>query len=151
MIRIRPALPSDPEALSDLAARSEAHWGDDPAFLAAFREHYRVTGEYLARNKVFVAEEEGSILGFYALADGAEGLELDYMYLEPSLLGRGLGRRLWEHMADYCRAAGTPTVHLVCSPGPKAFYLRMGAVEAGAAESLVAPGRKVSRLVYRIP
>lgn len=151
MIRIRPALPSDPEALSDLAARSEAHWGDDAAFLASFRERYRITSEYLARNTVFIAEEEGSILGFYALSTGTGGTELDYMYLEPSLLGRGLGRQLWAHMADHCRAAGVATVHLVCSPGPRPFYLHMGAVETGEGQSLVTPGRKVSRLVYRIP
>lgn len=151
MPHIRPALPQDADPLSELAARSEAHWGCDAAFMATFREIYRITEPYLAANLVFVAEEDGRLLGFYALIHDEEGAALEYMYLEPAHLGHGVGRILWEHMTAHCRAAGIPEIRLVCGPGPKAFYLKMGAVQTGDADSLVVPGRRVARLVYRIP
>lgn len=151
MLQLRNAQPHDAVALTDPAARSEAHWGYDADFMTSFREQYRITEEFIARNTVFVAEAEGRLLGFYALVPEEGGLALEYMYLDPASLGQGLGRILWDHMTRFCRDHRIPEIHLICGPQPKAFYLRMGAVEAGEADSLVVPGRKVSRLVYRIP
>lgn len=118
--------------------------------MATFRELYRITETYIAENTVFVAEEDGRILGFYALVDGNEGVELEYMYLDPIQLGRGLGRLLWKHLTAHCRAKGIEQIHLVCGPEPKAFYLKMGAVQTGETESLVVAGRRVARMTYRI-
>ena len=151
MITFRPAQARDAAPLSELAARSEAHWGDDEAFLASFREIYRITEAFLEANEVFLAEEEGRLLGFYALTHGEAGPELEYMYLDPAQIGRGLGGLLWRHMEARCRTRGIRTVHLVCSSGPRPFYLHMGAEEIGESESLVTPGRRVTRLRYRIP
>ncbi len=151
MLQLRPARPDDDRCLTDLAARSEAHWGYDTAFMATFREVYRITEAFITEHTVFVAEEDDRILGFYALVDGDEGVELEYMYLDPSRLGRGLGRILWEHMAAHCRAKDIERIHLVCGPEPRAFYLKMGAVQTGEADSLVVPGRRVARMTYRIP
>lgn len=151
MAHIRYAQPYDSLALTDLAARSEAHWGYDAAFMANFRERYRITEEFIARNTVLVAEAEGRLLGFYALVQEEAGIALEYMYLEPSCIGKGLGRALWDHMTTFCREHRIPEIHLICGPQPKAFYLNMGAVEVGEVDSLVTPGRKVAKLVYRIP
>lgn len=151
MPNLRLATLHDAPALTDLAARSETHWGYDATFMATFREVYRITETYIAEHTVFVAGEEGRVLGFYALVDGDDGVELEYMYLEPAQLGRGLGRLLWEHMTAHCRTHGIERIHLVCGPEPKPFYLKMGAVQTGEADSLVVPGRRVARMVYRNP
>ncbi len=151
MFHFRHARPNDSSCLTDLAARSEAHWGYDAAFMAPFREDYRITEAFIGEHVVFVVEEEGRILGFYALVRGDEGVELEYMYLDPAQLGRGLGRTLWEHMAAHCRTHGIEQIHLVCGPEPKAFYLKMGAVQTGETDSLVVPGRRAARMTYRIP
>ncbi|HNX32146.1 MAG TPA: GNAT family N-acetyltransferase [Holophaga sp.] len=144
---IRRAEPRDAEVLSAIAVRSEAHWGYDDAFMETFRRLYRITEGFIARNQVFLVEADGAVHGFYALS----GSELEYLYLEPAEIGKGLGRLLWDHMLAVCRSMGIREIHLVCGPQPKAFYLRMGAEEAGEADSLVTPGRKVSRLTCRIP
>lgn len=151
MPNFRPATLHDSAVLTELAARSEGHWGYDVAFMATFREVYRITEAFITKHTVFVAEEDDRILGFYALVDGDEDVELEYMFLDPSQLGHGLGRNLWEHMAAHCRASGIERIHLVCGPEPKAFYLKMGAVQTGEADSLVVPGRRVARMTYRIP
>ena len=143
---IRRALPRDAALLTDLAARSEAHWGCDSAFMKMFRESYRITEAFIARNPAFVAEKDGAPVGFYAL----EGTSLEYFYLEPAWIGKGLGRILWNHLAEQCRQQQLRAIQMVCSPEPKAFYLKMGAEEIGEADSRVTPGRKVSKLAYRL-
>jgi GNAT superfamily N-acetyltransferase len=142
---IRRAQPDDSEALTGIAVRSEAHWGYGSEFMAAFREIYQVTGEFIARNPTFAVEENGLLIGFYALVQSS----LEYMYLDPAHMGKGLGRFLWDHMTAFCGQNGIQEIPLVCGPEPKAFYLKMGAVEAGETDSLVVPGRKVSTLRYR--
>lgn len=150
MFSIRRAQPSDSETLTGVAVRSEAHWGYDPAFMETFREVYQVTEEFIARNPTFVAEEDGTIVGFYALVPEEAGPSLEYLYLEPSHIGKGLGKALWDHMIAFCRQRRFAEIHLVCGPQPKAFYLKMGAVAVGEVDSLVTPGRNVSKLAYRI-
>jgi GNAT superfamily N-acetyltransferase len=150
MVQIRPARPQDAQALTDLAVRSEAHWGHDATFMDTFRRIYAVTPAFIERNPAFLAEDARGLAGFYALVPEEGGLSLEYLFLEPDRLGEGLGRTLWQHMAAHCRAQGIREVRLVCGPEPKAFYLKMGAVETGEIESLVRPGRKVACMAFAI-
>ena len=154
MFSIRRAQPCDSKILTGIAVRSEAHWGYDSAFMDAFMDIYKVTEGFIAQNPTFLVEENASTLGFYALVPEKtslflEYIYLEYMYIEPSLIGKGLGRVLWDHMTAYCRQRKFTEIHLVCGPQPKAFYLKMGAVEIGEVDSLVTPGRKISKLAYR--
>jgi N-acetylglutamate synthase-like GNAT family acetyltransferase len=151
MATIRPARPGDAEALSRLAADSEARWGFSDAFLDRFREAYRITPDYLARNPTFVAEEDGELAGFYALVPGGGAWELEFLYVAPGRMGAGLGARLWRHMVDACREQGVREVRLVCGPEPLPFYLRMGAKVVGETRSKLDPGRRILELVYLPP
>lgn len=150
MFIIRRARPEDSEVLTGIAERSEAHWGCDAAFMEAFRRLYRITPELIAGSVTFVAEEDGACLGFYTLLSHDDATELEYLYLEPSCIGKGLGRLLWDHMADHCRREGIPDVQLVCGPEPKRFYEKMGAIQIGETASLVVPGRRVARMRYTL-
>ena len=150
MVMIRPARPQDAQALTDLAVRSEAHWGQDADFMDTFRRVYAVTPAFIERNTAFVAEDARGLAGFYALVPEEDAVSLEYLYLDPGRLGEGLGRTLWQHMAAHCRTQAIREVRLVCGPEPRAFYLKMGAVETGEIESLVRPGRKVACMAFAI-
>jgi len=147
---LRPARSDEAELLSALAERSEAHCGYGGAFMARYRELYRITPEWLAGSTTFVAEEGGVPVGFYALAPGPDGLELEYLYVEPGRIGTGLGRILWQHLTGQCRRLGVRELHLVCADPPKAFYLRMGALVVAEAASRVLPERRVWRMVMHL-
>jgi GNAT superfamily N-acetyltransferase len=149
-VLIRPARAADAEPLTELAVRSEGHWGYSPEFMRSYREAYGLTGAFIARHAVFVAELEGVPVGFYALVPEDDGISLEYLYIEPARLGTGLGRMLWEHMVAHCRQARIPEISLVCGPQPLAFYLKMGAAQVGEVDSLVVPGRKVPKLRFQI-
>lgn len=61
-----PARREDAAALSDLALRSKAHWSYDAAFLEACRDDLTISGDDIGRGLVFVLEEGGHVIGFYA-------------------------------------------------------------------------------------
>ncbi len=64
-ILIRQARPEEYRILTELAVRSEAHWGYDSEYMATFRAEYGVTEKYIEINPVFVLEKDGRPVGFY--------------------------------------------------------------------------------------
>jgi GNAT superfamily N-acetyltransferase len=60
-------------------------------------------------------------------------------FLEPAVIGTGLGRMLWEHAVKSASERGFHTLTLESDPHAEPFYLRMGAERIGERE--VAPGR----------
>jgi GNAT superfamily N-acetyltransferase len=88
------------------------------------------------------------------LASGMpEGLTRTYpahlhMNVEAEHRGRGTGAALIERYALDLRAAGVPGIHLLCGPGPRAFYARNGFADLAVLE--VSPGRPVYTLGRRL-
>jgi ribosomal protein S18 acetylase RimI-like enzyme len=74
---------------------------------------------------------------------------LEDLWLEPEVIGRGHGRRLWEHAASVARAGGATAMELDAEPNALGFYERMGAVRVGVTPSQTFPGRELPRL--RLP
>lgn len=149
-MKIRPAHPGEAEILSNLAVRSEATWGYDAHFMARFREMYRVDKAFIALNPTFVLEDKKQIVGFYSILKDSRHASLEYFYIDPPCFGKGFGRILWQHLIKGCRESGIDEIELVTSPQAEAFYLRMGALRIGDAESLI-NGRKIPVLRYSVP
>lgn len=134
---IRPATPDEGEVLSQLAARSEAYWGYDEAFMARFRELYRITETFIAANPTFVMVESDQILGFFSLIRESTPVTLEYFYIDPSMIGKGYGKQMWQHLILQCQTLGIESLEWVTSPQAKEFYLRMGAVQTGESKSMI--------------
>lgn len=148
MPTIRRAMESEAQALTDLAARSEAYWGYDADYMELFRSVYRVSEDFVGKNPTYVLEEDGRIEGFYSILPGGEA-SLEYLFIEPRSIGKGYGRLLWNHMLGECRKNGIKEFAIVTSPQAKEFYVRMGAEPCGEVESLLRKGRIIPRLIYR--
>jgi len=144
---LRPARDSDADALTELAARSEAYWGYDEAFMARFRELYRITPEYLAANPTFILERGEAPVGFFSILPLESPVELEYFYVAPEEIGKGVGRLLWNHLCRYCAETGISVAEWVTSPPAEAFYLRMGALRCGQVTSTI-NGRLLPRLTF---
>jgi GNAT superfamily N-acetyltransferase len=141
---IRRALPHESPSLTALAIRSKAHWGYDAAFMERAIPDLQVSAEVVDRAAAFVAEGEGGVLGFYVLdvEDGAPTLR--DLWIEPSAIGRGVGRALFGHMLGEARGRGHRAVRIVSEPNAEAFYAKMGARRVGSVESNVQKGRMLS-------
>ena len=138
---IRHARPEEAATLSDLALRSKAHWGYDAAFLEACREDLTITADDIAHAPVFVLEEDGRVIGFYALRWAGDEALLTDLFVDPEHIGRGHGHRLWEHAVKIARRSGFATLTLHSDPYAEGFYRAMGAVRVGVVPSTVFPER----------
>jgi predicted N-acetyltransferase YhbS len=149
---IRPARADEATALTDLSLRSKAVWGYEPSFLARCRSLMQVKTEALAGQPHFVAEAEGELLGFYGFEDMDEkdAVGLDYLFVAPEAIGRGVGTALWRHAVATARALGHRRLVVVADPNAEGFYRRMGAVAVGAQTSDLEPGRRLPVLRFSL-
>ncbi|GGS60788.1 N-acetyltransferase [Planobispora rosea] len=143
---IRAAREDEAGLLSELAVRSKAHWGYDEAFMAACRDELVVRASEVAERRTVVAEGDGRVLGFATLeGDPPEG-DLGMLFVEPATIGRGVGRRLFEHVTAAAAGLGFTRLTIDADPNAEPFYLAMGATRIGATPSESIPGRMLPLL-----
>lgn len=146
-IRLRPAEPREAAQLSDLALRSKGVWGYDAAFLEACRAELTLTPDQIAAGGVTVAEIAGKPAGFSRLRPERDGTaEILLLFVEPVLLGSGIGRALFTELEAAARSVGARQLCCDADPGAEAFYRRMGMARIGDAPSGSIPGRRLPRL-----
>jgi GNAT superfamily N-acetyltransferase len=148
--RIRRARPSEADALSALAARSKAHWGYDPGFLDRVRDAMTLHAEDVELHEVWVLESaSGAPIGYHRVIPG-DPAELEDLWVEPSAIGSGGGRRLFEHAVEIARTGGASALEIDADPNAVGFYERMGAVRIGETASKLIPGRMLPRLRFKV-
>jgi GNAT superfamily N-acetyltransferase len=150
-VRLRPGRATEAAALSALARRSKGHWGYDEVFLEACRSELTLTAEQAA--EATVAEVGGVAAGFVLLAapdpngDGGERVgELAMLFVDPPLIGRGLGRLLLDAAVRAARARHWSHVRVESDPGAEGFYLAAGATRVGTVPSGSVAGRALPLL-----
>lgn len=136
---LRAALPAEVGALSELAMRSKAYWGYDAAFLEACRDELTFTATDVAR--IVVAESGGALVGMYTVDGRPPHGVLGNLWVDPSLIGSGIGRQLWSHAISSARARGFSHLMIDADPNAEGFYLKMGAERVGETPSGSLPGR----------
>ena len=126
---IRRARPEDRAALVALMLNSNGYEAPAArAMIAAFVPRWTFTDA----DEVWLDEEAGQILGFHQLIPhGPETLELDLFFTANAAQGKGVGRRLFDHMAERARALGATAVVISSNPKAAEFYRRMGAIDIG--------------------
>ncbi|MDX2661096.1 GNAT family N-acetyltransferase [Streptomyces stelliscabiei] len=123
---IKRATMQDADRLTRLIHSCGAYRGPYASIISG----YRVTADYIARHRVFVAVDETERLqGFYALL--LTPPELDLAFVADDVQGSGLGRLLIKHIITQARAAGLTEVLVVSHPPAEEFYRRLGAVRVG--------------------
>ena len=152
-ITIRLAREDEAAELTALCHRSKAHWGYDDAFMVQARAELTITPAFIATGRVFVAEEDGGmLLGIASVAPLAEDRTFDlvHLFIEPGVIGRGVGRRLFEAAANKAREDGARRLVILADPNAAEFYRRVGAKDAGEAPSESIPGRMLPLLHFEL-
>ncbi|MFE1437314.1 GNAT family N-acetyltransferase [Streptomyces sp. NPDC058739] len=128
-ITIRRAVARDAKRLTRLVRGSGAYEGKYASAVAG----YRIGPDYIEAHRTFVAvdadEQEGRLLGFYALV--LTPPELDLLFVADDVQKAGIGRLLVGHMRSEARAAGIDTLKVVSHPPAEDFYHRVGALRTG--------------------
>jgi GNAT superfamily N-acetyltransferase len=148
MARIRPAKPVEARAISALALRSKAHWGYTTEQLEVFRDELTLDAEAVPRHRTHVVEESGRVLGFYTLVPHPDRpgddatVELEHLFVEPDVLGRGLGAALLAHACGVARSDGFARLVIQSDPNAAGFYDAQGARRVREIPSSI-PGRTI--------
>ena len=134
-VLLRRALPEEADRLSEIAMAAKAHWGYPESWLELWRPELTFAAATIESDCVWVAEEKGRLLGVSAVRGRAPELELSHLWVHPSAMGRGLGRRLLEAAVDAARRAGGRRLRIVSDPHAEPFYEAMGAYRTGSVPS----------------
>lgn len=143
---VRPARPGEAALLSALALRSKGHWGYDDAFLAACRDELTLHDDELGARRTVVADLDGRVVGFGTLEGAPPTGDLGMLFVDPDVIGHGVGRALLTHLLRDARATGFTRLTVDADPNAEAFYLAHGAVRVAAVPSGSIPGRVLPRL-----
>jgi predicted N-acetyltransferase YhbS len=151
-IVIRPAVPGDARALSDIAWRAKGGWGYSSEWLEEWREALTVTPEYLALHRSWVAIRQGHVTAWCALESSGESATLDHLWVVPEHQGQGIGRQLVVTALLEARQAGIRRVLVEADPNAEDFYIRVGARRVGERPAPMrgAPERVLPLLVFTI-
>lgn len=147
-LTFRPARPQEAEFLSNLAYASKASWGYSVEFMAACREDLTLSGAVIGEGLTTVCEQDGRVVGFFRLANTAEGPFLTDLFVAPTSRGGGVGQALWQHATGQARSLGWPFLLLDSDPHAEGFYRRMGGRKVGEVPSAVFPGRMLPRMRF---
>jgi N-acetylglutamate synthase-like GNAT family acetyltransferase len=130
---IRRASAEEAGDLSELALRSKAYWGYDTEFLTRCRDELTLDAEQIEANPTFLIEEQGALLGFYAVQQiASDRMELSFLFVEPTAIRRGHGRTLIEHAKRRVREAGFRILEIQGDPHAADFYYSAGARLVGS-------------------
>jgi GNAT superfamily N-acetyltransferase len=136
---------ADAEALTALAHAAKRHWRYPEEWIALWRRDLTFTPEFIERHLVHCAVEGDAPVGVYALLFAGADCELEHFWIAPSRMGKGVGRALFEHAVERCRAIGARRLWITADPNAEGFYQRMGARRVGEVPSTPA-GRTLPRL-----
>jgi GNAT superfamily N-acetyltransferase len=139
-ISFRPARPSEVEYLRALVVRSMGHWAHPSGYLVEARQLMSLSAEDMRRDEAWVAVVDGAVAGFYRLSRADECAEIEEFHLEPPMIGRGIGRPMFQHATERARAVGARWLVWSTDTNALGFYLRMGGEITGTTPSGIAGG-----------
>jgi GNAT superfamily N-acetyltransferase len=146
---IRKAERGESESLTALCMRSKAHWGYDAEFMRLCTASLTVSEASIAAGRVLVATDAaGRTIGTVSVAEDSDMAELALMFVDPSAMGGGTGRALFEEAVRLARRLGHRRMAILADPNAAPFYERMGARFLRNAPSDAIPGRTLPLYEY---
>src|SRR5271165_187496 len=124
MAVIRLGTPADLPACSGVYRRASLSNAGDRDNLLAHPEYLILGPEGLAEGRMYVAEEDGSVVGFATWARAAEAggtIELEDLFVDPDWRRRGIATALLGQVVDVVRARGVRCLEVTANPHAEAF------------------------------
>jgi GNAT superfamily N-acetyltransferase len=137
---LRLALAEEQDELEQLMAKASLELPDYREQILANPDAIHVPPAQLANGQVIVAELEGVIVGFAAVVGG----ELDGLFVEPDLWGRGIGRALADAATHEARKRGL-SLSVVANPSARTFYESCGFTVEGETWTRFGPALRMTR------
>jgi len=144
---IRRGLPEEAEELTQIALDAKRYWGYPEHWIKHWESDLTISSDFIRDNHVYVAEHDGEIRGFYALAVSGRKAELEHMWVTPASIGSGIGKELFLDAMDRAATLEVREIEISADPNAAGFYERMGASQIGETDaSMDGQVRKLPRL-----
>src|SRR5262245_41559117 len=100
-ITIRTAAPDQAADLSAIALSAKGYWGYSSEQLDLWKSEFlTISPEYIEANRVWVASVDSlKPVGFAAIEQHGQDAILEHLWVLPDYIGKGIGRRLFLHVA----------------------------------------------------
>jgi N-acetylglutamate synthase-like GNAT family acetyltransferase len=94
-----------------------------------------LSGRDLEADVAWVLEDAGRPIGYYRLSMKADVAEIEELMVEPTWIGQGMGRRLFEHAVAAARGRACTRLVWDTEAYAAGFYRAMGGREVGSRPS----------------
>ena len=118
--------------------------------LEACRSEFSFDHRDLQLMPIAVAERGGKVVGVAQVKVMGNEADLLKLFVEPSVLHRGVGSTLLSWATSVAREKGALRLTIDSDPGAAPFYRRMGAYDLGQAPSGSIPGRMLPKLAITV-
>jgi len=140
---IRLGVPADLPAAAGVYRRASLSNAGDRDNLLAHPEHLILGPEGLAEGRTYVAEEDGSVVGFATWAEAGGAIELEDLFVDPGWRRRGIAAALVARIVEVLRARGAEFLEVTANPHAMEFYRAAGFVDCGVAETDFGPAPRM--------
>ena len=123
--------------MTEVAHDAKRYWGYPEHWIKHWQADLTISPEFIANNDVYVAEQEGELLGFYALIVRENKAELEHMWVAPKHVGSGVGKELFINAMQRAAGQNVSEVQISSDPHAEGFYQKMGATRVGEVASEV--------------
>jgi GNAT superfamily N-acetyltransferase len=128
-------VPADLSAASGVFCRASLSNAGDRDNLLAHPEHLILGPEGLSEGRTYVAEEDGSVVGFATWAEADGTIELEDLFVDPDWRRRGIATALVSRIVQVLRAQGVGWLEVTANPHARGFYTAAGFIDCGVTET----------------
>lgn len=104
----------------------------------------------IERDHVEVLDSDGRLLGFLRLQRRRDVAWLADLFIDPELVGHGLGRQLFDRAVELGREWGCGRMEFDSDPNAEPFYRHLGAERVGTIDSQLVQGRTYPLMRYEL-
>ena len=132
---IRRGVPADLLAASGVYRSASLSNAGDRDNLLAHPEYLTLGPEGLAEGRTYVAEEQGSLVGFATWIEAGGTFELEDLFVDPGWRRRGIATALVNAIAQVLRVRGVQRLEVTANPHALEFYRAAGFTGRGVAST----------------
>ena len=109
--------------LTQIALKSKAFWGYSEVQIESWREELTVSEQMISEMIVYKFLKDDKIIGFYILNQPKEEtIELEFLFVSPKYIGKGIGKQLLRHSFEKGKILGAKSMQLLADPNATPFY-----------------------------
>jgi GNAT superfamily N-acetyltransferase len=146
-VLIRDATVDDLPALGDVYRRASLSNEADRDVLLAHPEALDYSDEWVRQGFTRVAVVDDRVVGFATVVPRDDRGELEDLFVAPEEMRRGIARALINDAVERARTAGIARLDVTANEHAAAFYVAVGFVTTGTAETEFGPAPRRSRAI----